>query len=257
MKMFYSWSGVKSHRTAMAFAEWLPCVLNAVKPWVSSEDIDRGSIWLNDIMEQLKDTNYGLVFVTKENQSKPWILFESGALSKGLNDSRVFTVLIDLQVRDIDSGSPLKHLNHTALDKDGILKLLKSINKHLDSAQVQETVLEMSFNALWPVLEKQILDIQDEEPVFELPQRDDKDVLNDILDNVLTINKKIGSGRASNSRLIAAEHARLLIRRMVELGIGEQEITEILSELTPKSWLSKRLEARFDDTVDSDSDSDE
>ncbi|WP_405600376.1 MULTISPECIES: hypothetical protein [unclassified Pseudoalteromonas] len=254
MKMFYSWSGTKSHKTAMAFSEWVPCILNAVKPWVSSEDIDRGSIWLNDILEQLKDTNYGLVFVTKENQDKPWILFESGALSKGLNESRVFTVLVDLQVRDINSGSPLKHLNHTTLDKDGILKLLKSINKQLDSTKVQESVLEMSFNALWPVLETQILQIQSDEPTLDLPKRDDKDVLNDILDNVLIINKKVGRGGSTNSKYIDSKHARLLVIRLSELHISEKEIFEIMSDLTPRSWLKMKLREQFDDTSDDEID---
>ncbi len=234
----------------MAFSSWLPCVLNAVKPWVSSEDIDRGSIWLNDILEQLKDTNYGLVFVTKENQSKPWILFESGALSKGLNESRVFTVLVDLQVRDIDSGSPLKHLNHTTLDQSGVFKLLKSINKCLDNAQVQDTVLEMSFNALWPLLEKEILEIQNAEPVLEVPQRDDKDVLNDILDNVLHINKKLGRGNARSLQYIDPEHARLLLHRLCALDISEQEVFEILSGMTPKDWLAQRLKFMSKDDID-------
>ncbi|MFM4826935.1 hypothetical protein ACEUDJ_18950 [Aeromonas bivalvium] len=94
MKTFFSWSGNKSHQVAMAFSNWLPCVLQAVEPWVSSEDIDRGAIWLNEIFVQLKDTNFGVVFVTKENQEKPWLLFESGALSKGLTESRVCSGLI-------------------------------------------------------------------------------------------------------------------------------------------------------------------
>ena len=250
MKVFYSWSGQKSHKTAMAFSEWVPCVLNAVKPWISSEDIDRGSIWLNDIMGQLKDTNYGLVFVTKENQNKPWVLFEAGALSKGLNESRVFTVLVDLQVRDIDSGSPLKHLNHTTLDKDGVLKLLKSINKHLGEAQVQEPILEMSFNALWPVLEQKIIEIQSEEPAFDLPKRDDKDVLNDILDNVLTINKKIGRSGLRSSTVVDAEHAKLILSRLNELDISEQEIYSVLSDVTPKHWLRRKLKHMFEESED-------
>ena len=61
--------------------------MQAIDPWISSKDIDRGSIWFNEIFDELKDTNFGIVFVTKENQDKPWLLFESGALCKGLAES--------------------------------------------------------------------------------------------------------------------------------------------------------------------------
>lgn len=244
MKMFYSWSGKKSHKIALSFSEWIPCLLNAVKPWVSSEDIDRGSIWLNDILEQLKDTNYGLVFVTKENQNKPWILFESGALSKGLNESRVYTVLIDLQVRDIDSSSPLKHLNHTTLDEEGVLKLLKSINKNLEH-RLDDSILEMSFKALWPVLFEKISQVQKEEPTPNIPQRDDKNVLNDILDNVLNINKKIGRGELGRqSRYIDHGHATSLFKRLNDMELDDSSIRTVMSDLTPRHWLEQRLRRR-------------
>lgn len=190
MKTFLSWSGVKSHSAALAFSEWIPCVIQAIEPWVSSKDIDRGSIWFNEIFEQLKDTNFGVVFVTKENQDKPWLLFESGALSKGLSENRICTVLIDLDVRDIDAGSPLRHLNHTVLEKDSVLALVKTINKNIKGSPIQDKHLEISFNALWPDLDSKLKDILSTDPASEEPRRDDADVLNDILDNVLNINKK-------------------------------------------------------------------
>lgn len=82
--------------------------MQAVKPWISSKDIDRGSIWFTEITDQLKDTNFGVLFVTRDNQSKPWLLFEAGALSKGLTENRVCTVLVDLTVSDIEAGSPFQ-----------------------------------------------------------------------------------------------------------------------------------------------------
>jgi hypothetical protein len=149
LKAFFSWSGEKSHQIALAFEQWLPCVIQAIEPWVSSKDIDRGSIWFNEILEQLKITNFGIVFVTKDNQNKPWLLFEAGALSKGLSDNRVCTVLVDLNVRDIDTGSPFRQLNHTQLNRDSVLELTKTINRNLETGAVQEKRLEKSFEALW------------------------------------------------------------------------------------------------------------
>lgn len=242
MKTFLSWSGAKSHQVAIAFSEWLPCVIQAVDPWISSQDIDRGAIWLTEIFEQLKDTNFGLVFVSKENQNKPWLLFESGALSKGLTESRVCTVLTDLKVRDIDSSSPIKHLNHTTLEKSDVLKLLKTINKHLDSGKVQDSRLETSFEALWPILENKIADALASTPVSDEPERKDDDVLNDILENVLSINKKLSRpGHIGMGRHINADHAETLLNKLLKLDIDREDIEEALEEVVPSFWLKKKL----------------
>ncbi|UYG06838.1 hypothetical protein [Halomonas sp. M4R1S46] len=246
MKSFLSWSGRKSHEVAMAFSDWLPCVIQAVDPWVSSEDIDRGSIWLNEIFEQLKDTNFGLVFVTKENQNKPWLLFESGALSKGLTENRVCTVLIDLQVRDIDSSSPIKHLNHTTLEKQDVLKLLKTINKHLDQGKIQEDRLEKSFDALWPSLESKISEIIDFDPEDKDPAREDKDVLNDILENVLSINRRVSRGVLRGSgRHIEKHHAEILLKRLLKMDMDRGDIEEAMEDVVPSHWIRQKLDEIF------------
>lgn len=243
MKSFFSWSGEKSHEMAVAFSDWLPCVIQAVEPWVSSRDIDRGSIWLNEIFEQLKDTNFGLVFVTKENQNKPWLLFESGALSKGLTENRVCTILIDLQVRDIDSSSPIKHLNHTTLDKPAVLKLLQTINKYLEKDKIQDSRLETSFNALWPSLETKIAEILSAEPTTEEPARDDKDVLNDILENVLNINKRFSRVMHRPSvRYIELHHAEALFNRLLKMDLDRGDIEEAMEDVVPDHWVRKKLE---------------
>ena len=246
MKTFLSWSGNKSHEIALAFSEWFPCVIQAVEPWVSSKDIDRGSIWFNEIFEQLKDTNFGVVFVTKENQDKPWLLFESGALSKGLTENRICTVLVDLSVRDIDSGSPLRHLNHTLLQKDSVLSLVKTINKHLETGQVKEERLERSFNALWSELEAKINVILESEPVSDEPKRQDADVLNDILDNVLNINRKVSRGTHGGSgRYIKERHAEALLKRLLKMDWDRGDIGEAMEDVAPSHWVRRQLDEIF------------
>jgi len=97
---------------------------------VSSRDIDKGSLWFNEINDQLKDTKVGIVCLTKENRENPWILFESGALAKGLSANRVCTFLIDLSPADIEN--PMAQFNHTMPDKEGMRSLLDTINKELE-----------------------------------------------------------------------------------------------------------------------------
>ena len=230
MRIFLSWSGHKSHQIALAFSEWIPCVIQAVKPWVSSKDIDRGSIWFNEIIEQLKDTNFGIVFVTNENQDKPWLLFETGALSKGLTENKICTVLVDLEVRDIDSGSPLRQINHTVPDKNGFLSLVKTINKDLDIGQLQEKHLETSFNALWNDFESKIITILESEPVSQEPRREDTDVLNDILDNVININRKVNTTSRfpsrHDSKYINSNHAKTLLEQLSGTGLDREFIED-------------------------------
>ncbi len=43
MKVFISWSGKRSRALAEAFRDWLPNDTQAIKPWMSDVDIDKGT----------------------------------------------------------------------------------------------------------------------------------------------------------------------------------------------------------------------
>lgn len=80
MIVFISWSGALSEAFADLLSNWLPDVIQRVKPWISSQDIDKGSLWSSELTEALA-TTIGVLCVTQENKDAPWLLFESGALS--------------------------------------------------------------------------------------------------------------------------------------------------------------------------------
>ena len=126
MKIFLSWSGAESHALAKVLHEWLPDVLPFVDPWMSSEDIAKGQRWATDISESLEGSSYCIVCVTPGVERQPWVNFETGAVSKIVERSRVSPLLLGLSVEDLGS-LPLAMFQCTTCEKDDIRKLLRSI----------------------------------------------------------------------------------------------------------------------------------
>jgi hypothetical protein len=190
MKVFISWSGERSRQVAELLNNWIQCVLQAVDPWLSSKDIDRGSLWFSEITSQLSNTHNGIVCLTKSNLNKPWILFESGALAKGLSSNRVYTFLIDLNSNDIKD--PLAQFNHTTPTKEGVYQLIRTINNGLEEKSLKENILLNVFETYWPQFEtdfKLILKNTKDEEVIEV--RPKEDILNEILYSVRGMDKRL------------------------------------------------------------------
>src|SRR4051812_38096528 len=107
----------------------MPMVINAVKPFVSDQDIRAGGDWNKTIVDQLNEAKFGIICVTRSNKDRPWLLFEAGALSRqvGNEATRVAPLLIDFD-REVDVGLPLSRFQLTMPTQEGMLKLLQSIN---------------------------------------------------------------------------------------------------------------------------------
>src|SRR5437588_334187 len=99
--VFISWSGERSKYIAACIREWLPNVVQSIRPWFSDDDIGRGARWYSEISRQLEQSNCGILCVTPENQHSPWLLFEAGALAKRLDKARVCPFLFDLTPTDL------------------------------------------------------------------------------------------------------------------------------------------------------------
>ena len=82
MHVFISWSGDRSRVVAGALREWLPLVLQTLDVWMSESDMQKGASWDLEIAQNLRSADEGIVCSTPENLRAPWILFESGAISK-------------------------------------------------------------------------------------------------------------------------------------------------------------------------------
>lgn len=151
MKVFISWSGNKSHEVGKVLKWWLPMVIQATKPFLSSEDIEKGTRWSKDIAEALNTSRFGIICVTKENQNAPWLLFEAGAISKAIEESYVCPFLFDIERSDLKG--PLTQFQYTVFQKEDIKKLVNTINKASDNI-VSESSLEAIFEVMYPKLEE-------------------------------------------------------------------------------------------------------
>ncbi len=180
MKIFLSWSGARSLRVAEYLDEWLQCVIQSLKPWMSSKDIDKGSLWFDEISKALEDTKVGIVCLTSANINNPWILFESGALAKGLSSSRVCPLLIDLEPRDI--SDPLARFNHTIPNKNGMLQLVKTLNDCLGDSKLSDTTLNEVFETYWPKFEDNFeIILSETDDDVENVEKTDSEILSEVL----------------------------------------------------------------------------
>lgn len=132
--------------------EWLPCVINEVQPFMSSE-IDAGSRWQAEIATELKSTTFGIIFVTADNQKSPWLNFEAGALAKTVSDSHVVPLAIDLDLADIQL--PLGQFQAQKLNFDGISRIVYAINR-TSGNPLSEELIDKLLHKWWPDLEEAV-----------------------------------------------------------------------------------------------------
>ena len=169
MKVFISWSGDKSLKVAKILKDWIPCVIQDIQPYFSTEDIDKGARWSSDIAKELSDADFGILCVTKDNLESQWLNFEAGALSKALDKVKVCPFLFDLKPSEI-SNSPILQFQMTNVDRDDIFKLFKTMNKGLGEKGLEETRLEKMFELSWPKIDKELKSIEDD--ISNYPQKE-------------------------------------------------------------------------------------
>jgi TIR domain len=187
MRIFISWSGDRSKALASALKDWLPTVLQYVQPWMSSSDINSGERWSNEIAKQLKDTNFGILCVTKENLEAPWLLFEAGALAKSMQDGRVIPLRLDVENSDITG--PLQQFHSEKADSEGVKKLLTSLNTSW-ATPIADDVLQNVFDPMWAVLAKKI-DAIPESEAAQKKSRSQAEVLEDLVSNVRNMDMRL------------------------------------------------------------------
>ncbi|MDQ0984083.1 TIR domain-containing protein [Streptomyces sp. V2I9] len=160
MKVFLSWSGERSKKTAEALWTWLPDVLQYVSPWLSSLDISAGRRGVREITDELAEANFGIICATPENQSSNWIHFEAGALAKQVDNGFVVPFLIGMRTTDL--VSPISQFQAVVGDdRADVQKLLSDINSASGELALPQERLNRSFQRSWPEFESKMRGIKD------------------------------------------------------------------------------------------------
>ena len=244
MKIFVSWSGDRSKAIATLLSDWIKCVIQASRPWISTRDIDRGALWFSEIGDQLKETSVGIICLTQENKNRPWILFEAGALAKGLSSSRVCTFLIDLKPADLED--PLAQFNHTFSDRDSIWGLVQTLNGSLGSSSLDERILAQIFETYWPQFEAKFAAAIAQSPPREKPEpRTEKNLLGEILENTRYLSTRIRhlemTNEGSNEGRLITERQAMRRMRLEKSSEAPEMVSHWINQGAPDEFIAERL----------------
>jgi len=159
MKVFISWSGSGSNQVAQALRTFLKGVNHAIEPWMSETDIHAGSRWGAELAQQLEETNFGILCLTPESLTSPWLLFEAGALSKAIQYSFLCPYMIGLSQREVPE--PLAQFQCKEATEKQTFQLLEAFNKAMSTEALQPEQLRDSFGQCWPNLKSAITRVLD------------------------------------------------------------------------------------------------
>jgi hypothetical protein len=193
MKVFISWSGARSRAVAQALTELLGDAIQDVEAWMSEHEISAGSRWAAELSRALEVSSFGVLCLTPENLSAPWLLFEAGSLAKSVSGSRVVPYMLDLRLTDVEY--PLAQFQGVVANREGTFKLLSSLNEARNEPLPEER-LRRVFDRWWPDLEAR-LSVVPEITTNAAPGRDDRALLEETLGLV----RELGPSRASQQHV--------------------------------------------------------
>ena len=197
-------------------------VINAAKPFLSSEDIGKGARWSAEVAAKLETSKVGIICLTPGNMNSSWVLFEAGALSKVVGDTHVCPLLIGLKPSDVKG--PLSQFQFTTTSKPDMLQLVKTLNTAASEAGVPTTQLEKVFEALWPQLEEQLKKAPMEESKGPV-RRSVDDMLEELLERVRNL------GRSQQVDVARGLWEGLMSSRLIRIRNGiDQLLSPFLAE---------------------------
>jgi DNA-binding XRE family transcriptional regulator len=173
---------------------------------------------------------FGVICLTPENTSSPWVLFEAGALSKTVSESRVVPYLFGFEARELQG--PLAQFQAVRADRAGTYQLIAAINAVAADRSVPQDVLAETFDLWWPRLEAELKEAaavhHTQAPV--VPSRSAEDMLGEVL--TLLRGQRLASPKtdADIPDLLLTVPAALgaLVRELrTERGLRQQDLARL------------------------------
>lgn len=225
MKVFLSWSGTKSKLYAEVFNKYISIIIPGIETFMSSEEIEKGMRWGEKIAKELHSTDYGILFVTDENISSPWLNFEAGALSKSIDVGRVAPLLIDAKIDEL-AGKPVSQFQASLFDKEELKKLITSIAKTGSTTKLE--IVSQYFEKFWPDIESDI----EEKITLEsgLKKSPEPSALEKTLNEMSNLIKRQNSIISNPERLLPAAHIGKSISRFGDVPTNMKKMAEYIEE---------------------------
>lgn len=243
MKVFISWSGEQSKQIAKVFEEYISVIVPNCEIFFSPK-ITKGTRWFDEIGKELESSDVGLFCITQENLTKPWILFEAGALSltRGLDKSRVCLFLFN--VKGSELPGPLTHFQITSNNKEDIFQLYESINQCFETP-LEPTRLIRLFNKFWEEMEIKLNNIPNKKTEKgkkedTIDKESDLNKMNDTMEEILEIVRA--------NRYKSSTDSPNKITRIYDLykGVDPQFVIKSLYKCIPEK-LQKLTEMNFNE----------
>jgi hypothetical protein len=201
-------------------------MIPGIETFMSSEEIDKGMRWGDKIAKELHGTDYGILFVTAENVSAPWLNFEAGALSKSIDVGRVAPLLIDAKIENL-SGSPINQFQASLFDKEELKKLVISVSKN--GSTVKPDVVSQYFEKFWVDIEKEINEkISDDLGVSAAPEPSSLDKTLNEIRNLIKMQNRIVS---DPERIIPMAHIGKALSRYGDVPSNMKKMSEYIEEV--------------------------
>lgn len=213
MKVFVSWSGELSCQIAEVLKKWIPCIIQSVEVFFSPEDIEKGDNWDKTISTELSQCNYGIICLTSDNTSAPWINFEAGAIAKSL-DSKITALMVNIKPSDIKG--PLSRYQATKFEKNDFFQLVSAINKSLETP-LDHRILQNTFDTMWTALEREANSVIEQYFSSKAVQDTSKELPeNEPLEEILQLLRMQNTILTNPDRLIPIEYIDYMQRRLSE-----------------------------------------
>jgi hypothetical protein len=231
VEIFISWSGDRSKRVAQALHEWLPYVHSEFVPWVSSEDIDAGTVWSAEILEALDRAKAAIICVTPDNFTKPWLLFEAGAVAKKAGErapgdrAPVISYVFGARKTELSLG-PLNLFQAVDSDREGTRDAVKSLLGLTTRAEAVK--LDRLVEKWWPDLEAR-LESASASTTEAKPRREDEDKLNELLAVAHGTARAVETLVALNKALLGNENPDAL-GRMLQALLRHPDVVERIEQ---------------------------